>query len=177
MEEKRRIIAAALVRGAPTARVARECGGNANRVFQWRHEYKNSIDWALKQPRAKLSAKSFKRTPELVSGTCIRADCDHFLHCLRRYVIAQCNVMTLRNATITCGEGGTDLAGDEGIFPPMTARQEHHLERRQFLAAEGPMAQGKVGGDTTTTSRYCLVNQVHSACFIVCLRRGRLASK
>jgi transposase len=52
--EKRRIVEATLVPGASIARVARENGVNANQVFQWRYEWKNSVGWAAKQPRAKL---------------------------------------------------------------------------------------------------------------------------
>lgn len=52
--EKRRIVEATLVAGASIARVARENGVNANQVFQWRYEHKNSVGWAAKQSRAKL---------------------------------------------------------------------------------------------------------------------------
>lgn len=52
--EKRRIVEATLVPGASIARVARENGVNANQVFQWRYEYKNSVGWAANQSRAKL---------------------------------------------------------------------------------------------------------------------------
>ena len=52
--EKRRIVEATLVPGASIARVARENGVNANQVFQWRYEYKNSVGWAAKQSRTKL---------------------------------------------------------------------------------------------------------------------------
>ena len=53
-EEKRRIVDATLVPGVSIARVARENGVNANQVFQWRYEYKNSVGWAAKQSRAKF---------------------------------------------------------------------------------------------------------------------------
>jgi transposase len=53
-EEKRRIVEATLVPGASIARVARENGVNANQVFQWRYEYKNSVGWAVKQSPTKL---------------------------------------------------------------------------------------------------------------------------
>lgn len=53
-EEKRRIVEATLVAGASIARVARENGVNANQVFQWRYELKNSVGWAAKQSRTKL---------------------------------------------------------------------------------------------------------------------------
>lgn len=52
--EKRRIVEATLVPGASIARVARENGVNANQVFQWRYEYKNSVGWAAKQSRTTL---------------------------------------------------------------------------------------------------------------------------
>ncbi len=52
-EEKRRIVEATLVPDASIARVARENGVHANRVFQWRYEYRNDTGWAV-NPRAKL---------------------------------------------------------------------------------------------------------------------------
>jgi transposase len=52
--EKRRIVEATLVAGASIARMVRENGVNANQVFQWRYEHKNSIGWAAKQSQAKL---------------------------------------------------------------------------------------------------------------------------
>jgi transposase len=39
VEEKRRIVEAALAPGASVAQVARPHGVNANRVFQWRRQY------------------------------------------------------------------------------------------------------------------------------------------
>jgi transposase len=53
-EEKRRIVEATLVPGTSIARVAREHGVNANQVFQWRYEYRNSAGWAAKQLRTEL---------------------------------------------------------------------------------------------------------------------------
>ena len=53
-EEKRRIVELTLVPGASIARVARENGVNANQVFQWRYEHRQSRGWAAKQPRTEL---------------------------------------------------------------------------------------------------------------------------
>ena len=71
--EKRRIVEATLVPGASIARVARENGVNANQVFQWRYEYKNSVGWAAKQsptkflPVSVVTESSCVVVPEVVS--------------------------------------------------------------------------------------------------------------
>lgn len=65
-EEKRRIVEATLVPGASIARVARENGVNANQVFQWRYEYRNSAGWAAKQPRPKLLPVAVAAEPSAV---------------------------------------------------------------------------------------------------------------
>jgi transposase len=65
--EKRRIVEATLVPGASIARVARENGVNANQVFQWRYEYKNSVGWAAKQSRAKLLPVAVVTEPSCIA--------------------------------------------------------------------------------------------------------------
>ena len=67
-EEKRRIVEATLVPGASIARVARENGVNANQVFQWRYEYKNSAGWAAKQSRTKLLPVAIVTEPSCVAA-------------------------------------------------------------------------------------------------------------
>ena len=64
--EKRRIVEATLVPGASIARVARENGVNANQVFQWRYEYKNSVGWAAKQSRTKLLPVTVASEPSCI---------------------------------------------------------------------------------------------------------------
>jgi transposase len=64
-EEKRRIVEATLVPGASIARVARENGVNANQVFQWRYEYRNSAGWA-RQPRPELLPVTIASEPRSV---------------------------------------------------------------------------------------------------------------
>ena len=53
-EEKRRIVEATLLPGVSIARVAREHGVNANQVFQWRYEYRNSALVGPPTPRTEL---------------------------------------------------------------------------------------------------------------------------
>jgi len=65
-EERRRIVEATLVPGASIARVAREHGVNANQVFQWRYEYRNSAGWAAKQPRTELLPVTVAAEPSSV---------------------------------------------------------------------------------------------------------------
>ena len=65
-EEKRRIVEATLVPGVSIARVAREHGVNANQVFQWRYEYRNSAGWAAKQPRTELLPVTVAAEPSSV---------------------------------------------------------------------------------------------------------------
>jgi transposase len=65
-EEKRRIVEATLVPGTSIARVAREHGVNANQVFQWRYEYRNSAGWAAKQLRTELLPVTVAAEPSSV---------------------------------------------------------------------------------------------------------------
>src|ERR1700727_390695 len=65
-EEKRRIVEATLVPGASIARVARENGVNANQVFQWRYEYKNSVGWATKRPQTRFLPVTVAAEPSSV---------------------------------------------------------------------------------------------------------------
>jgi len=67
-EEKRRIVEATLVPGASIARVARENGINANQVFQWRYEYRNSAGWA-KPSRPELLPVTMAPEPKSVTVT------------------------------------------------------------------------------------------------------------
>src|ERR1700722_18199611 len=67
-EEKRRIVEATLVPGVSIARVAREHGVNANQVFQWRYEYRNSAGWA-KPSRPELLPVTMAPEPKSVTVT------------------------------------------------------------------------------------------------------------